>query len=218
LNPPATRVCGVEQSLSYGRKCPVQALFIAPLFEEHNRCRRLLVEIMRGLERKGVGSTLPDLPGTGESLIDISDISLEDWRDAVDVTSAATSPTLIVSFRGGALIDGVNHAKGWWRCAPETGARIARDLRRTRLDAVTDDPPLYGGNPISDTFLTALESATPAGVTPLRTVRLASDTADADAKFPGIPLWRRAEPGEDPELAQALASDIASWARLCAAS
>ncbi len=218
MKPNTDRVSSVEQSLRYGQKCLIQVLIIAPLFEEGNRCRRLLVEIMRGLERYDVGSTLPDLPGTGESLIMISKASLSDWHDAVNAVSAKIKPTLIASFRGGALIDGAPNAKGWWRCAPETGERIARDLRRTRLDGGADETPLYAGNPISEALLTALESATALDVSPLRTVRLASDAGEADARFVGIPLWRRAEPGDDPELACALANDIAEWARTCAAS
>ena len=63
-----------------------------------------------------------------------------------------------------------------------------------------------------------LEAATPALVAPLRTVRLESDAAEADAKVAGSPLWRRAEPGEDAALAAALAADLAAWTKQCAAS
>ena len=51
----------------------------------------------------------------------------------------------------------------------------------------------------------------------LRTVRLNSDAAEADAKLAGTPLWRRAEPGDDPELAAAMVADIAWWMSQCAA-
>ena len=49
----------------------------------------------------------------------------------------------------------------------------------------------------------------------MRTVRLESDAKPADAKLPGSPLWRRAEPDNDIALAMALADDIAAWIRQC---
>ena len=64
----------------------------------------------------------------------------------------------------------------------------------------------------------ALEAATPAHVAPLRTVRLATDRAEADAKLDGPALWRRSEPGNSAELAEALAADLVKWSRICAGS
>jgi hypothetical protein len=50
---------------------------------------------------------------------------------------------------------------------------------------------------------------------PLRTVRLDTDPKPADRHVPGIPLWRRAEPDNDPALAALLADDIADWIATC---
>ena len=49
-----------------------------------------------------------------------------------------------------------------------------------------------------------------------RTVRLDTDPQPADRHVPGTPLWRRAEPGNDPALAVLLADDIADWIARCA--
>jgi len=51
----------------------------------------------------------------------------------------------------------------------------------------------------------------------VRTVRLETEAKPADAKLPGSPLWRRAEPDNDIAFAQTIADDIAQWIATCAA-
>jgi hypothetical protein len=198
----------LEPWLSFGCNHDLQIIVIEPFFEEANRCRRLVAEIMRRLDLLSIGSCIADLPGTGESPVDIADVRLADWRRA----AKELAPPLVASFRGGALIDDVA-SLGNWRFAPETGSRIVRDLKRTTL--TNEDRTLYAGHPLSEDFLSELELAMPLPCANLRTVRLDTDAGDADVKFPGSPLWRRAEPGEDSALASALAADLANWARLC---
>jgi hypothetical protein len=67
-------------------------------------------------------------------------------------------------------------------------------------------------------MLEALRLAEPETAAALRTVRLASDAAEADHKLPGPALWRRSEPGNSLELADAIALDIEIWVRQCDAS
>lgn len=204
---------GQEFLLRHGVNYELQVIVIQPLFEETNRCRCLLVQVMRGLAENGIGSILPDLPGTGESPLDIGAVSFSDWQDALAALGERVKPTLTASLRGGALLDGSIPAKGHWRFAPETGARIVRDLRRTQISGST----LYAGHAVSDAFLDALEQATPLPLFPLRTLRLENDAGEADARVAGTPLWRRAEPGDDAALAAALAADLTDWVRQCAA-
>jgi hypothetical protein len=209
---------GSELWTRRGDHHPRQLLILEPLFEEKNRTRRLIAQIMVALDQAEIGTILPDLPGTGESLTDISKVSIADWQDAVKAAVLQAKPGYVASFRGGALLDDQRLAT--WRFAPEDGARIARDLRRTQL-ASGSASPLYAGHALSDPFLGALEDLVPAPLpAPLptvRTVRLARDIADADARYEGAPLWRRAEPGEDVGLAIALAQDLISWIATCAA-
>ena len=205
---------GEELWPRYGANLPIQAIIIQPLFEEANRCRRLLVSVMRELAANGIGSVLPDLPGTGESRTEISEVAFSDWQEALSAFVETVEPVIIASLRGGALLDGGLAAKGYWRFAPETGTRIVRDLRRTQLGGSA----LYAGHAISDAFLAALESAPTVPRAPLRTLRLESDAGEANAKIAGSPLWRRAEPGDDPELAAALVADLTEWVKQCAAS
>jgi hypothetical protein len=205
---------GTELWLRYGSNHSQQIIIIAPLFEEANRCRKLLADVMRGLASHRIGSVLPDLPGTGESSVDISNVAFSDWHETLLAVVETIKPVVIASLRGGALLDGGIAAKGYWRFAPETGARIVRDLKRTQLGGGT----LYAGHAISDDFLAALEDTAPAALSPLRTLRLEGDAGEADAKLAGSPLWRRAEPGDDPALAAALVADLTEWVKICAAS
>ncbi len=201
--------------MRFGINKPIQIFVLEPLFEEANRARRLLACVARALNTHDIGVNFCALPGTGESLTDIADVRLADWRAAATAAIATIKPVVIASLRGGALIDDVGTAKGWWRLAPETGARIVRDLRRTQLSGETG---LYAGHRLSDAMLADLEGATPAPLSRLRIARLESDVAEADIKLIGSPLWRRAEPGEDMALADAIATDLAAWTKLCAAS
>jgi hypothetical protein len=205
---------GEEQWMRMGVAHRHQILIIEPLFEEKNRTRRLIATVMRGLDACGIGSVLPDLPGTGESLIEIADVSLADWHEAAKGAAKAVLPIMTVVFRGGALIN--TNVKNLWRFAPESGARIVRDLKRAQLTSSTAGP-LFAGHALSPAFLSDLETAPVVTAEHMRTVRLESDAAQGDAKLPGTPLWRRAEPGEDAALAAAIVTDLQNWVRSCAA-
>jgi hypothetical protein len=194
-------------------------LFAPPLFEELNRTRALIVAIMRLLAEKGHGCWLPDLGGTGESLAPLETARWEDWRHDVaaagaHVLAASGKPPVIAAVRGGALLDDAAAGRGWWRFAPVEGLRLARDLDRAALAGGAE----WAGYPAPPALREALRSAVPQPVTPMRTVRLASDAAAADLKVEGPALWRRSEPGMSHDLAVALATDLDDWSRVCAAS
>ncbi len=204
----------IAELLHFGRAHPLHVLLFEPMFEEANRTRRLFAEMARALDRAGIGVTFAELEGMGEDTRDSSGVSLEGWRTQATALAIEIKPTVIASARGGALIDGCGDtAKGWWRFAPETGARTARDLRRTKL---AGNSGLYAGHALDESLLTALDTSEALAVARLRTVRLASDAQPADVKIEGSPMWRRAEPGEDAALSAALAADLADWTRQCA--
>ncbi len=215
-----------EFILRHGKSYTVQIIILQPFFEEANRFRQIIVSVMRELAAQGIGCALPDLPGTGESLAETRQITLDGWRGAVSAAQAAVktleTKLLVASFRGAALIDDAASVEHVWRFVPEAGQRLVRDLRRTQLTSGADDAPAgcetVAGNIVQTEFLDALAGLSPAPAQSLRTVRLETDAAQADAKLPGTPVWRRSEPGDDPALRAALITDLKTWASACAAS
>ena len=202
---------GTEFALRCGVGSPVTLLILPALFEEANRMRRLTVSMMRALANEGIGTILPDLPGTGESPASLTQISLDDWHAAA--SSLATQVSGSVAIRAGALLDGPFAAR--WRLAPETGARILRDLVRATafaqgvaaddIDArVRHEPTRLAGTLVGPALYEALAQAVPADVAHVTAVE-------------GPKLWRAAEPGDDPAFARALAQDIALWVKTCVA-
>ncbi len=201
-----------------GRAEAPPILFVAPLFEEMNRTRALVAAAMRRLAARGHGCWLADLGGTGESEADLGDLAWDDWRHDVKaaagfVEQAAGRPPLVASIRGGCLIDDAAAAIGWWRLAPVSGRSLARDMVRAGLAGVE-----WAGYAPSAELRGRLEDAAAVDQMPLRTVRLQSDAGAADVRLAGPALWRRSEPGNSAELAEAVAADIAAWHVQCAGS
>ena len=207
-----------EWAMRIGASDAPPILFVPPLLEEMNRTRALIVGVMRRLVAQGLGCWLPDLRGTGESIENLSDIRWEDWRHdvmsaAAHVERASGRAPMIASLRGGCLIDDAAAGIGWWRLAPVAGASLVRDMVRAGLAGVE-----WAGYAPTAELRGRLEDATPVDQAPLRVTRLASDAGPADAKLTGPALWRRSEPGNSNELAEAAAADIAAWHDTCAAS
>lgn len=237
---------GEEAMLRFGPADGPVVVAALPLFEEANRTRAFMVTILRALARRGIAGALPDLPGTGESLVPLSGVTVlvmqSAYEGAVETIRAEGRDAYAVGIRSGALLDVLGLVAGRWHLAPSDGPTLLRELTRIKqaelgrreplgdywyfdptLPEDADDPPVeIAGNLVSPDLLTDLTVKTPfdrafAPALPLRTVRLESDPRDADRKLPGAPLWRRAEPDNDPALAELLADDIADWVRACAA-
>jgi hypothetical protein len=211
--------------LRFGPDHAPPVLVIPPLFEEANRARHFLIEIMRDLAQHGIASILPDLPGTNDSLVATVDARFTHWGDAI---GALPAPAMTVSLRGGALLDGFTATEFHWRLSPETGARLLRDMIRATAvtgnakageleDAARTRPTPLAGNVIHPDLFSALEAKMPVMKGTIRTVRLEDEAGDADARLSGSPLWRRAEPDHDPVLASAVVADVARWMTSCGA-
>lgn len=209
---------GREAMLRLGPDDAPLALFALPPFEEANRTRTFAVTIMRALAARGIASALPDLPGTNESLVATEDATLEGWRTAFAVAAEATGAITSVAIRGGALVDTDAALAGRWHLSPQPGAMLVRELERIRDaggGAIDETVVEIAGNRIARHLLWELGAATVSEAR-TRVVRFDSDAQAADRKVAGSPLWRRAEPDNDPALAALLADDIADWVRACA--
>lgn len=186
--------------------CVVAAL---PLFEEGNRTRAAMIDVLRRLAQQGIAAALPDLPGTGESLLETRHATLQGWREAFASACARVPGEVhVCAWRSGVLIDGDAAAASRWYLSPQSGAALTRELARLRqLSGGADS----AGNLVSEEMLAALIAAQPTTSAPLRVVRLESDAKPADRKLPGRPLWRATEPGTDEALQKAIADDLATW-------
>ena len=201
---------------------PNKIILLQPLFEEANRFRRTMCQIVRTLDEAGIHAVVPDLPGMGEHPLGYDTVSVEDIRVALGSLTheIAKSGRLLgtAAFRAGCLFDAWVDNPNHWRFAPESGERFVRTLLRTEDQAESDANRLFvSGQRASRMFLTDFERLGLCPTERFRTVRLSSDRGAADLHVDGSPLWRHAEPGEDLDLARSLSDDIASWSMTCAA-
>ncbi|KQN91325.1 hypothetical protein ASE90_00330 [Sphingomonas sp. Leaf67] len=206
---------GSEALWRFGPATGPVVLLLLPPFEEANRTRTFAVGLLRALAARDVAGILPDLPGQGESLFPTEAVSLANGRRAVAALVAATDrPVITAAIRAGALFDDDANVAGRWHLAPQSGERLLRELSRIGIERDGDTADI-GGNHLSATLLAELPAAMPATTQPLRIVRLGADPGPADLRIDAAPLWRRSEPGDDPDLAAALADDLAAWSRAC---
>lgn len=214
--------------LRFGPSDGPVVMMVPALFEEANRTRALTVAILRHLADEGIAALLPDLPGTGESLTSLEDITADVWPKAL-LSAIGDRQCHLAGIRGGCLIAGNVPARSHWYFAPAPGTSLVRDLIRTAQAAAReqgaafdehmlegDGPPVeIAGNRLPPALLRTLAATEVDLAPPARIVRLNSDRADADQYVDGAPLWRRAEPDTDHALAAALAHDLAAWIRRC---
>ena len=212
--PDAAAAAGIrdEWALVMNRDRPRRILIAPPLFDEHNRLRRFLVETMRRLDAAGIGAVLPDLPGTNESLAPLEQQSITGWQAALAAAASHFGATEVLAVRGGAL---VAPSLPGWALAPVTGASLLRQLIRARVLSAREasreesaETLLASGRErglelagyrFGAALIAGLESASPAAhLIPI---------AQSDLGGPG--LWLRAEPAESPEQSAALADLIA---------
>lgn len=232
---------GREAILRFGPDRGPVVVAALPLFEEANRTRAFTVTILRELGERGIAGALPDLPGTGESLVPTEGVNVLQLQDAFACAVAAIEnegrTCFAMGMRSGVLIDALATVAGRWHLAPQDGPLLLRELTRMKQTEVgpgkklaeywyldsslpddVEDPPVeIAGNLVNPALLTDLSAKHPfdqPGI-PLRTVRLSTDPKAADLKVEAAPLWRRAEPDNDLALAETLAADIADWVRAC---
>jgi hypothetical protein len=202
-------------------------MLVPPLFDEMNRMRKMLVDVMRALQTVDISSFLPDLPGCNESPVPLAQVTLTDWQHAVQACAQQHRISHIASFRAGVLTVAAMPDAGHWMLSPVKGAAILRTMMRTRIAADREtglntslsglaeqakaEPIELAGNIIGPALFSQLNDAKPPTPKHQRIARLASDNKPADVQIDGSALWLRAEPGDDPAMSCAIAKDIAAW-------
>jgi hypothetical protein len=213
-----------EHVLAFGAGAARQILFVPPLFDEMNKVRRMLVQAMRGLAERDIGSMLVDLPGCNESGADLWRQDRKSWTEAVGVAASQLGATHIASLRGGALVDHGAPALPHWRLAPAKGSSLLKTMIRARiagdreagratteaglLAAAQQGPIELAGHRLGPDLVAALADALPETL-PRLTVRALGQDVE------GTPLWLRAEPQDDAAMSASIAADIDRWSPTC---
>lgn len=203
-----------EYALAFDQARERRFLIVPALFDEGNKLRRFTVEVMRRLDRQGIDSMLPDLPGCNESLQSLAQQNVETWREAVHAAASHFGATHALAIRGGCLL--TPNDLPTWHYAPVKAAAILRQMLRARVlssreagreesrEALEQEARQNGieliGYPLGAAFYRAFETMVPApGVCTI---------GQEEVGGPG--LWLRAEPDDNAEQADALAALIAA--------
>jgi hypothetical protein len=205
---------GEEYALGLDRGRTHRVLILPALFDEGNKLRHFTVEVMRRLDRAGVDTFLPDLPGCNESLAPLDQQTLPGWQEAARTAADQFSATHVLAIRGGALCAPAELPI--LRYVPVTGAALLRGLLRARIiaskeaglveerDALLELGRAEGlevaGYRLGPQLLKDLEAAEPSGGAALANI--------AQGELGGAGLWLRAEPAHDPAQADALAAIV----------
>lgn len=204
-----------EYALAFDGKRARRLLILPALFEESNRTRHLLVEVMRRLDGAGIDSFLPDLPGMNESLDPLEQQTLAGWRSAAGSAADHFAATHLLTVRASAVL--APPRLPGWRYAPTGGVNALRALLRARTISAREagaeekaedllalgrsEGLMLAGNRLGAAMIRELEGA-----------RLPDSgrLSDIDhATIGGPPPWLRAEPDFDPAQADALAAILA---------
>jgi hypothetical protein len=204
-----------ELLVSFDRSRAARVLICPAWFDEANKLRRFTLEVMRRLDKAGVDTFLPDLPGCNESLAPLEEQTLAGWQAAMAAAAQAMRATHVLAIRAGALL-APPHLPGW-HYAPQSGSRLLRGMIRARTIAAREagrmekaeallalgrsEGLMLGGWPLGAALIRELAEAEP---------QLAAGQSEiAQTMLGGPGLWLRAEPGEDPHQSAALAAIIA---------
>jgi len=214
-----------EHVLCFAPDTSRRILIVPPLFDEMNRVRRMLVEAMRNLAGRGVGSLLIDLPGCNESRALLEEQSLSGWRAAVWAAASQLHATHIAALRGGTLIDDAPELP-CWHLAPAKGSSLLKAMLRTRIAGdreagkATSEADLLAtvrsgaielaGNRLGPKMIAELGAAETQARSDTLVRMLGQDII-------GTPLWLRAEPQDDVAMSMAIAADLDRWSAACAA-
>lgn len=207
--PLAGEDAGEEMALACDALRPARLLIVPALFDEGNRLRRFTVEIMRRLDRAGIDTMLPDLPGTNESLLELEAQDAVRWRKAMQTAARHFAATHVLGVRGGCLF---TPGLPSFHYAPVKGAQILRGMLRARMlasreaglaedrEALTARGRAEGlvlaGYPFGASLFRDLEDLEPE----------IGASVIAQDRIGGSGLWLRAQPDEDATQADALAA------------
>ena len=211
----ADLVTSEELLVAFDSARSVRVLVCPAWFDEANKLRRFTVEVMRRLDRAGIDSFLPDLPGCNDSLAPLAPQTIAGWKAGMTGAAHRFHATHVLAVRAGTLI-APTHIPGW-HYAPQSGPKLLRGMIRARTIAAREagreeraeallalgrtEGLVLGGWTLGARLIRGLSDAEP---------RLAPQQVEiAQSALSGPGLWLRAEPDEDAAQADRLAAVIA---------
>ncbi len=211
----ADGAAGEELLVAFDQARPMRVLVCPAWFDEANKLRRFTVEVMRQLDKAGIDSFLPDLPGCNDSLAPLEPQTLSGWKAAMTAAAHSLRATHVLAIRAGVLL-APSRLPGWLY-APQSGPKLLRGMIRARTIAAREagreekaeallalgstEGLMLGGWPLGPAMIRELAKAEP---------QLADGQSEiAQSQLGGPGLWLRAEPDEDPRQANALAAIVA---------
>lgn len=205
---------GEELALTFDRGRPLRIVISPAWFDESNKLRHFTVELMRALDRSGIDSFLPDLPGQNESLADLTRETPDSWRNAMALAAKHFGATHTLAIRAGAAI--APDLSGWFY-APLAPQKQLHAMIRARL--VTSR---HAGENEDRATLLAEGAQTGLDLAGYRLgAEMVGQLADmgipagqgcevvSQDRLPGSGLWLRSEPDFDPSQVLALSDIIA---------
>lgn len=203
-----------EMLVAFDQKRPVRVLVCPAWFDEANKLRRFTLEVMRRLDRAGIDSFLPDLPGCNDSLAPLEVQTLAGWQAVMAEAAQQLAATHVLAIRAGALLAPA-HLPGW-HYAPHSGPKLLRGMIRARTIAAREagreeraeallalgrtEGLTLGGWSLGAGLIQSLADAEP---------QLSDgQTEIAQSAIGGPGLWLRAEPDDDSAQADRLAALI----------
>ena len=204
-----------ELLVAFDQRRQRRVLVCPAWFDEANKLRRFTVEVMRRLDRAGIDSFLPDLPGCNDSLAPLAVQTLAGWQAGMATAAQQFAATHVLAIRAGALVT-PDHLPGW-HYAPQSGPKLLRGMIRARTIAAREagreeraeallalgrtEGLTLGGWSLGAGLIQSLADAEP---------RLSDgQTEIAQSAIGGPGLWLRAEPDDDSAQADRLAALIA---------
>lgn len=204
-----------EMVLGFGRDRERRLLIIPPLFDEANKFRHQIFEIMRRFDLRGIDCFCPDLPGCNESLAPHGAQTLESWRDAVAAAAKHFGATHLLAIRSGCWL--APEAVPGWLYAPAKPGLVLRNMLRGRVLASREAGRDESVESLMDTARQEgiAVSGWQLGAALVRELEAAefspgeAHTIVEQADVGGKALWLRAENDDDPEQADAIAALVA---------
>jgi hypothetical protein len=206
-----------ELALACGPALGQRLLVLPAWFDEGNKLRHFTVETMRALERLGIASVLPDLPGCNESAAPLAAQDLASWKTVAASAAEHFACTHVLTIRAAAAIapdlPGWSYARVAGKSALRALLRAATIAAKEAGEAVTSDALLERGQ--SEGLRLAGYQLGAGMVTALAAAELPASalTTIAQSELGGPGLWLRAEPEHDPAQAEALARIVTAGMR-----